>query len=75
MGDLQAAARGWGLNDGDIVVVYDDWKSHAAVRAWWLLGYGGVADVRVLDGGAAGLDRLGRALSTGNGGCREHRSR
>lgn len=65
MSDLQAAARGWGLNDGDIVVVYDDWKSHAAVRAWWLLGYAGVADVRVLDGALPAWTASGRALSTG----------
>ncbi|HEY9423780.1 MAG TPA: sulfurtransferase [Microterricola sp.] len=65
MDDLQAAARGWGLNDGDIVVVYDDWKSHAAVRAWWLLGYGGVADVRVLDGALPAWIASGRPLSTG----------
>lgn len=50
MSDFQDAARSWGLNDGETVVVYDDWKSHAAVRAWWLLRYAGVADVRVLDG-------------------------
>lgn len=65
MDDLQAAARGWGLNDGDIVVVYDDWKSHAAVRAWWLLGYTGVADVRVLDGALPAWIASGRPLSTG----------
>lgn len=59
-GDLQAAARRWGLRDGEIVVVYDDAKSLGASRAWWLLTRTGVADVRVLDGGlgawiAAGL--------------------
>ena len=57
---LQAAARRWGVNDGDIVVAYDDAKSTAASRAWWLLRQSGI-DVRVLDGGlrawkAAGFD-------------------
>ncbi|MFH8249612.1 sulfurtransferase [Microbacterium sp. B2969] len=48
---LQDAARRWGLDDGDAVVVYDDYRSVAAARAWWLLVHSGVADVRVLDGG------------------------
>ena len=31
---LQAAARSWGLEDGDPVVVYDDWNGFGAARAW-----------------------------------------
>ncbi|ANP73661.1 sulfurtransferase [Cryobacterium arcticum] len=49
--DLQAAARGWGLNDGDTVVVYDDLGNMSSARAWWLLRNAGVRDVRLLDGG------------------------
>lgn len=48
--DLQRAARGWGLDDGDVVVAYDDNRSVPAARLWWLLRRVGV-DVRVLDGG------------------------
>ena len=48
--DLQRAARGWGIDDGDIVVAYDDNRSVPAARLWWLLRRSGV-DVRVLDGG------------------------
>lgn len=62
---LQDAARSWGLNDGDIVVVYDDWKSHAAVRAWWLLSYAGVIDVRVLDGALPAWQSAGYELASG----------
>lgn len=32
---LERAARGWGLNDGDLVVAYDDNDGVAASRAWW----------------------------------------
>lgn len=49
--DLQAAARGWGLDDGDAVVCYDDAGGAAAARLWWLLRWGGMTDVRILDGG------------------------
>lgn len=47
---LQAAARSWGIDDGDVVVVYDDLKNLSASRAWWVLRNAGVADVRILDG-------------------------
>jgi thiosulfate/3-mercaptopyruvate sulfurtransferase len=47
---LQASARKWGIDDDDTVVVYDDLKNLSSSRAWWLLTYAGIADVRVLDG-------------------------
>ncbi len=50
---VQAALRRCGVDDDSAVVVYDQGPSYAAARAWWVLRYFGVGDVRVLDGGLA----------------------
>ena len=62
--DFQAAARGWGLNDTDAVVVYDDLSGMSAARAWWLLRYAGFPNVRVLDGGLSAWQADGGALES-----------
>ncbi|SEJ50344.1 sulfurtransferase [Demequina mangrovi] len=62
---LQAAARRWGLNDGDEVVVYDAKESYGASRAWWLLRHAGVAHVRILDGGLAEWRVTGGEVASG----------
>jgi thiosulfate/3-mercaptopyruvate sulfurtransferase len=62
---LHAAARRWGIDDGDPVVAYDASGGTAAARAWWLLRWAGVADVRLLDGGLAAWQRAGGPLETG----------
>lgn len=48
---LQANARRWGLRRDRTVVVYDDDRNMTASRAWWVLRWAGLPDVRVLDGG------------------------
>ena len=72
-GNLQAAARRWGLRDGDTVVIYDDDRSLGASRAWWLLTRSGVGDVRILDGGLGAWRAAGLPLETGRRGARARR--
>ncbi|WP_116109834.1 MULTISPECIES: rhodanese-like domain-containing protein [Amycolatopsis] len=62
---FQAAARRWGVREGSSVVAYDNSGNLAAARAWWLLRWAGVADVRLLDGGLAAWGD--RPLETGFG--------
>ncbi|GAB2900338.1 sulfurtransferase [Streptomyces mayteni] len=64
--DLQAAARRLGLTEGRAVVVYDDAGGLAAARAWWLLRWAGVADVRLLDGALAAWRAAGLPLRAGD---------
>ena len=62
---LQAAARSWGIDAGDPVVVYDDSGNLSASRAWWLLSHAGL-DVRVLDGALRAWRDAGLELATGD---------
>jgi 3-mercaptopyruvate sulfurtransferase SseA len=63
---LQASARRWGISAGDRVVAYDATGGLAAARAWWLLRWGGLTDVRLLDGGLDAWVRSGGALASGD---------
>ena len=65
VGRLAESARGWGINDGDLVVAYDDNDAVAAARAWWLLRRRGV-DIRVLDGGIRAWVAEGLPLEVGD---------
>lgn len=61
---LQEALRELGVDDDSRVVVYDQQASLAAGRAWWVLRWAGLTDVRVLDGGLAAWQRAGLPLET-----------
>jgi thiosulfate/3-mercaptopyruvate sulfurtransferase len=59
-GAFEAAMRRAGVRGDRPVVAYDQGEPGGAARAWWLLGWSGHPDARVLDGGlpawvAAGL--------------------
>ena len=51
---LQASARTWGLRRESTIVIYDGDRSMTAARAWWVLKWAGLPDVRVLDGAFPG---------------------
>ncbi|OMH36620.1 sulfurtransferase [Tersicoccus sp. Bi-70] len=62
---FEAAVRGWGVNDGDTVVAYDDAGGFGSARAWWLLRHAGHDDVRVLDGGLGAWIAAGHPIEQG----------
>ncbi len=51
---LQHLWRTAGIDDDSTIVVYDANDGSIAARAWWLLRWSGMRDVRLLDGGFAG---------------------
>jgi thiosulfate/3-mercaptopyruvate sulfurtransferase len=63
---FQASARRWGINDGDVVVAYDDSGNMAAARLWWMLRNAGFEEVYLLDGGLAAWRTAGLPVQGGH---------
>ena len=61
---VQRLLRRAGVTQDCRIVVYDARESYAAARAWWVLRWLGIADVRVLDGGYAAWLGAGVPVST-----------
>ena len=61
---LERWLRRCGITEHSRVVIYDGRESYAAARAWWVLRWAGVPDVRVLDGGYAAWLAAGLPVST-----------
>lgn len=62
---FQASARRWGVNEGDVVVAYDDSGNMAAARLWWMLRNAGFSEVYLLDGGLAAWRAAGLPVQGG----------
>ncbi|MFF1692258.1 sulfurtransferase [Streptomyces sp. NPDC058257] len=57
--DLQQRLRTWGVDDNSTVVVCTRQSPAVAARAWWILRWAGVRDVRCLNGGCAAWQAFG----------------
>ena len=63
-GVFEAAMRRAGVRGDRPVVAYDQGEPGGAARAWWLLGWFGHPDARVLDGGLPAWVAAGLPLAT-----------
>ncbi|MBM7556418.1 sulfurtransferase [Halanaerobacter jeridensis] len=53
-----------GVNNGDLIVIYDDRADYDASRMWWILTMYGYDNVKLLDGGIVRWKGLGYETST-----------
>ncbi|HEU0041537.1 MAG TPA: rhodanese-like domain-containing protein, partial [Jiangellaceae bacterium] len=59
-------ARRWGIDGVELIVAYDDVGNTSAARAWWLLRWAGLDNVRLLDGGLRAWIDAGRPIEVGD---------
>lgn len=67
LGDVQRSIEFWGLRKGHPTIVYDQGHGLFAARAWWILRWAGIEDVRILDGGLKAWDDAGHPIVGGPG--------
>jgi thiosulfate/3-mercaptopyruvate sulfurtransferase len=60
---ISALLRGFGVNNGDTIVLYGAAWPQVVTRAWWVLTISGAEDVRILDGGWQGWVAAGLPVS------------
>ncbi|APT85551.1 sulfurtransferase [Corynebacterium aquilae] len=72
---LQRAFEEWGLDVNHNVIVYDGGKGLFAARAWWILTWAGIENVRILDGGMAAWEAAGYDVVGGPGNLHGHCTR
>lgn len=62
---LQSHLRRLGLRRSSAIVVYDDTSGAPAARAWWVLSWAGIPNVKLLDGGLSAWKSAGLPLGSG----------
>lgn len=64
---VRDAVRRWGVRSEHLVIVYDAGDGLFASRAWWILRWAGLENVRVLTGGLAAWEAGGNETAFGPG--------
>lgn len=67
---LQRSLDDWGIVRGRPVYIYDAGRNVFAARAWWILRWAGVEDVRILHGGTGQWVAAGGDVAGGIGALR-----
>ena len=65
--EARALFEALGIGDDTVVVAYDRYRNRDASRLWWVLGYYGHANVKVLNGGWKKWTAEGRLAESGPG--------
>lgn len=64
---VRDAVRHWGIRPHHLVIVYDAGDGLFASRAWWILRWAGLKNVRVLTGGLKAWEAAGNVTAFGPG--------
>lgn len=67
---LQKSVADWGISPGKPVYIYDAGSNLYAARAWWVLRWAGVDNVRILNGGTSQWEAAGGDVAGGIGALR-----